>query len=125
MQPIRALIVKNDVDLHVNCYLFEIHFESEIKTLLINLTMKKAYFTDHCSNNMNNYFSTEWVNELLDIFKKNQHSEKFEYEFGSKSIKTHSPSFFQNIIHRSRENSPVPTNQIDFEPIQPSSHFGL
>lgn len=80
MNPIRALVVKKDDELRVDCYQFEIHFENktETKTLLINLTTEKAYFIDQVSELSNNYFSTTWVKELLDAFKNNHNSQNFQ-----------------------------------------------
>lgn len=126
MNPIRALVVKKDVELRVGCYQFEIHFENKIETLIINSKTEKAYFIDHAPEPSNNYFSTAWVIELLDAFKNKHNSQNFEYNFNSKSIKNRSPSFFQGIIHRSRSNSPVPPNSVDFESIsKTNSHFGM
>lgn len=123
MYPLRAVAAKKDVECHVNCYSFEIYFETEVQSLLINLNTNTAYFLDDSSSKENNYFSTDWVQDLIHHFEKNPYSQNFEYNFKEKIAKRNSPSLFQGII-ASRENSPVLDHQ-KFESISFNSHCGF
>lgn len=54
MKPTLA-ILKHDIENYADCYRFEIHFEKEIKTLIINLNknINKAYFVDTVQDSQN------------------------------------------------------------------------
>lgn len=103
MKPLRAIYLKNSESL-INCYCFQIDYFNGSQRLLINMNKRQAYFLDenlmlNTQNQAQNFFDEEWAQELIGIFTKHTHCQKFEYSFANKLLKvTHSDNMLFNLF---------------------------
>lgn len=110
MKPQRAWY-KKDPEALINCYCFQIEDSSESKRLIINMNKNKAYFMDEqldllAKNEVHDYFSEEWVQELIHTFLKNRNVQTFEYFFEIKRSRvTRSEHLIFNLFSNVRPES--------------------
>ena len=120
MKPQRASYKKN-ADAFINCYCFQLDYATETKRLLINLNQNIAYFIDESmdlsmTNGIDNFFSEEWVQELIEIFLKNCSCQTFEYFFETKKSRLgHHEHLILNLFSNRKPESTC--QEIIYKPI--------